>query len=323
MTHPLHGRRLSQMRLAEIRKILAETPPDEAVSAQLLRDSRAGVQKLALPAPARKSRETRRTSRHEEMLAFERNFLREEVAVIAGVDEAGRGPLAGPVTAGCVILPENTRFPGLDDSKRMTPRAREEVYDRIIHEARAWSVAVISHLDIDELGILGAALKGMRVAVRNLGITPDLVLVDGNVLPGLPCRERAIVGGDGRCLSIAAASVIAKVTRDRIMIELDGRYPGYGFAGHKGYAAAEHVAAIRSLGPSDIHRFSFHTSTTVAPPGTVRRALEQRFRSAGTLSELESAAAGVRRNSRFFEEADLDHLRGVFRECREQFSGRE
>jgi len=320
MPHPLSGKRLSILSVSDIRKLLVENPPDDAILEKLLSDSRSGVQTIARSYRGKRERISRIESHYEEMRAFERKFLREGAGVVAGLDEAGRGPLAGPVAVGCVVLPENVRFSGLDDSKKMTPKAREEMYELITAEARAWTVAVVDHLDIDELGILGAVMKGMRIAVDKLPLRPDIALVDGKSLPGLTCRERAVVDGDALCLSIAAASVVAKVTRDRIMTTLDSQYPGYGFAGHKGYGCREHIEAIRKLGPADIHRFSFHTSTSAAPPGASRAALERRLRGVETLADLERAANGIARNNSFFSEADLDYLRIVYRECRKKIA---
>jgi ribonuclease HII len=318
MPHPLYGKRLSRLSVSDIRKLLEAEPPDPATIDKLLRDPRAGVRTIARSFQEKRKKKDRIESHYDDMCAFERKFRMEGACEVAGIDEAGRGPLAGPVAVGCVVLPGDIRFPGLDDSKKMTAKAREQIYERIVAEAKAWSVAVIDHLDIDELGIHGAVMKGMRQAVEKLAIRPDVALVDGKSLPGLDCRERAIVDGDALCLSIAAASVIAKVTRDRIMVELDSRYPGYGFAGHKGYACGEHIEAIRKLGPSDIHRFSFHTATSEAPSGTVRAALERRLRGVPTLADLERAANGIARNYQFFSEEDLDYLRKVYRECRDR-----
>jgi ribonuclease HII len=147
-----------------------------------------------------------------------------------------------------------------------------------------------------------------------------MAIVDGNIAPGLACRERAIVDGDAKCISIAAASVLAKVTRDRFMVEMDARWPGYGFAGHKGYGCRSHLDAIRRLGPCEIHRFSFRPVIDDAPEGTVRAALEARFRAAGSLADLDRAARGVRRNGDHIGEATLECLREVYRECRSRFA---
>ena len=176
---------------------------------------------------------------------------------IAGVDEAGRGPLAGPVVAAAVILPEAFTYHPLDDSKRMTPEAREKAFEAITAGATAWSVASASAAEIDRNNILGAVHLAIDRALKALEPAADFALVDGRPLTACPVPHRAIVKGDRRCRAIAAASVIAKVTRDRIMRELDRRYPGYGFDDHKGYSTPDHIAALRRLGPSPIHRRSF------------------------------------------------------------------
>ena len=179
-------------------------------------------------------------------------------ATVAGVDEAGCGPLAGPVVAAAVILAPGGRWDGLNDSKQLSAETREALYARVLDEARAFAWAVLGPRAIDRLNIRRARLEAMRRAVARLRVIPSLVLVDGNVdVPGLPQRQQAVVDGDARMLSIAAASVLAKVVRDRIMDRLDRVWPGYGFARHKGYATPEHLEAIDRLGPCAIHRYSF------------------------------------------------------------------
>ena len=176
---------------------------------------------------------------------------------MAGVDEAGRGPLAGPVTAAAVMLDPARPIAGLADSKRLTAARREALEPEIQARALAWAVASASPAEIDALNILQASLLAMRRAVAALGRVPDLTLVDGNRCPTLACPVQAIVGGDGKVAAIAAASILAKVARDREMVRLAVLYPGYGLAIHKGYPTAEHLAALRALGPSAIHRRSF------------------------------------------------------------------
>jgi ribonuclease HII len=179
-------------------------------------------------------------------------------ARIAGVDEAGRGPLAGPVVCAAVILRPRARLPGLDDSKKLTPAAREDLFPRIQAQALAFCVVFLEVEDIDRLNIFHATMEGMRRAVVGLALAPERVLVDGNMLPkGLPCPAEALVGGDGRERAIMAASILAKVSRDRRMVELDAVHPGYGFAAHKGYSTPEHFAALERLGPCAQHRRSF------------------------------------------------------------------
>jgi ribonuclease HII len=180
------------------------------------------------------------------------------LATVAGVDEAGRGPLAGPVVAAAVVLAPGRKWEGLDDSKKLAPDTREEIFARVLNEARAFSWSVLGPRAIDRFNILRASLEAMRRAVGRLRVVPDLVLVDGHLLvPGIACEQRAIVDGDARLLSIAAASVVAKVVRDRIMCRLDRVWPKYGFIRHKGYATREHLEAIACHGPCPLHRYSF------------------------------------------------------------------
>lgn len=177
---------------------------------------------------------------------------------IAGVDEAGCGPLAGPVVVAAVILDPARRVNGLDDSKLLPEATREKLYARIVERALAWSVVAIEVEEIDRINIYHARMAGMLRAIMTLSIAPAFALIDGNRLPRhMPCRARAIVDGDAMIPSISAASIIAKVTRDRIMRELDARWPGYGFARHKGYSVPEHLDALQRLGPCPQHRRSF------------------------------------------------------------------
>jgi ribonuclease HII len=177
---------------------------------------------------------------------------------VAGVDESGRGPLAGPVVAAAVILEPGGRWDGLDDSKVVPPEVRERLCARVCCEARAFAWAVVGPRAIDRFNIRGASLEAMRRAVCRLRTPPEVLLVDGrDPVPGLACAQHAIVDGDARMLSIAAASVLAKVVRDRIMDRLDRVWPEYGFTRHKGYSTPEHLDALRRLGPCPIHRYSF------------------------------------------------------------------
>jgi ribonuclease HII len=179
-------------------------------------------------------------------------------ATVAGVDEAGRGPLAGPVVAAAVILEPGGRWDGLNDSKQVSAETREALYARVMQEARAFSWCVVGPRAIDYMNIRRASLEAMRRSVARLRIEPTLVLVDGHeVVPGVRLRQEAVIDGDARMISIAAASILAKVVRDRIMERLDRVYPAYGFARHKGYATREHLDAISRLGPCALHRYSF------------------------------------------------------------------
>ncbi len=187
----------------------------------------------------------------------ERRLAEAGVLRVAGVDEAGRGPLAGPVVAAAVILPVGVRLPGLRDSKLLSPRRRERLLGLIREAAVAWSVCAVLPGEIDRLNIRRAALLAMARAVGRLDPVPDWVLVDGEPIPGLAWRQTGVPRGDALCASIAAASVLAKVYRDRVMDAFDRLYPGYGFARHKGYPTEEHRAALARLGPCPIHRRSF------------------------------------------------------------------
>jgi ribonuclease HII len=180
---------------------------------------------------------------------------------VAGVDEVGRGCLAGPVTAAAVVLDPDRPIPGLRDSKLLTAAARERLHDRILRQAIAWQVVSLSVAEIDALNIHRASLAAMRTAVLSLDPPADYVLADGFALPDLPVPHQGLVKGDQRCACIAAASIVAKVTRDRLMVAMDQDDPRYGYARHKGYATAEHLAAIRLHGRTDAHRRSFRPTT--------------------------------------------------------------
>lgn len=188
---------------------------------------------------------------------YETDALARGYTVIAGTDEAGRGPLAGPVCAAAVILPKDLVIEGLNDSKKLSEKKREKLYDVILEKAISYGIAFASHEEIDEINILNASQLAMRRAVAMLDPTPDLVLVDGNIARNFPMDALPIVKGDALSMSIAAASILAKVTRDRYCAEMDAAYPEYHFAQHKGYPTKEHMELVRQLGPSPIHRKTF------------------------------------------------------------------
>ena len=193
-----------------------------------------------------------------ELWNFEHAAMEEGFSLLCGVDEAGRGPLAGPVCAAAVILPPDLELEGLNDSKKLSEKRREALYPLICEQALAYGIAFASEQEIDELNILQATFLAMRRAVGQLGLKPDLALVDGNREPDFgDIPVRTIIKGDSRSANIAAASILAKVTRDRFMLEQDAVYPQYGFAVHKGYGTQKHYAALREFGPCPIHRRSF------------------------------------------------------------------
>ena len=188
---------------------------------------------------------------------MERELHAEGIGLICGVDEAGRGPLAGPVCAAAVILPPEAELPGLNDSKKLSEKKREQLFPEIQRLALAWSVAFASVEEIEERNILGATMLAMNRAISGLSLRPELALIDGNRNREIQVPSRCVVHGDARCASIAAASILAKVSRDRLMVELAREYPQYGFEQHKGYGTKAHYAALREYGPCPAHRPSF------------------------------------------------------------------
>jgi ribonuclease HII len=191
------------------------------------------------------------------MLQIEREYWRRGVTRIGGVDEVGVGPLAGPVVAAAVILPPEVPLRGIDDSKKLSAKQRERLAREIEECALAWGVGIVEVADVDRLNVFHASLEAMRRAVQSLAVDPEQLLIDARRIPGLAIPQQSIVGGDRRSYSIAAASIIAKVARDRIMCDLDHLYPEYGFARHMGYGTPSHLEALRQFGPSPIHRRSF------------------------------------------------------------------
>ena len=194
---------------------------------------------------------------HRDFLPIEREVRAAGHHWIVGLDEAGRGPLAGPVVAAAVVLPADSHIPGLQDSKRLTARQRDVVYSRVQQQALAYGIGIISHTQIDQHNILWATKEAMLCAMRQLQRVPDMLLIDGITALPTTIAQRLLIGGDACCASIAAASVLAKVTRDQLMIAYAQAYPGYGFDKHKGYPTPEHYTRLRTYGPCAIHRVSF------------------------------------------------------------------
>lgn len=207
-----------------------------------------------------------RVTRRAGRLALEAALSRRRLGPVAGVDEAGRGCCAGPLVVAACVLGDRLHpdLADLDDSKRLSASTRERLFDVVMKRAVATSVVLIDAGRIDERGIHRCNLEGMRRAVAGLDTAPGFVLTDGFSVDGLGCQSTSVIGGDAVVASIAAASVLAKVTRDRIMVDLDERYPGYGFASHKGYGTARHARAIEELGPTDIHRMSYSNVRSAA-----------------------------------------------------------
>ncbi len=242
--------------LSDIKQELEQTDMEhmESLLFSYRNDGRIGVQRLL--SRYRKKREVflKEKQRTWEMLSYERQYAG---CIICGIDEVGRGPLAGPVTACAVILDPKKEILYLNDSKKLSEKKREELYGEIMEKAVCVAVGEADWKRIDEINILQADYEAMREAIGKLAVTPDLLLNDAVTIPGIDIRQVPIVHGDAKSASIAAASIVAKVTRDRKMLEYDRLYPEYGFASNKGYGTKEHILALKKYGPSPIHRKSF------------------------------------------------------------------
>lgn len=248
--------------IGEIRDWLSETEPNKTQLKQLREDTRAGVRKLAESYLNERERQQAEAERQAQMFAYERRAHAQGFQFVAGIDEAGRGPLAGPVVAAAVILPGRIDLPGLNDSKQVREETRERLFGLIREQAVAYGVGVVDVDYIDEHNILQATFEAARQAMRHLqadfpGVVPDYLLTDFLKIPGVTQPYEAIVKGDANSYSIAAASILAKVTRDRLMVEYAAEFPQYGFDKHKGYSSPEHMEALRTYGPCAIHRKSF------------------------------------------------------------------
>jgi len=218
-------------------------------------DKRSGVRELVAKARKRMEALEKERLRTQKMKVYEREYA--AYGAICGIDEVGRGPLAGPVVAGAVILPADCEILYLNDSKQLSEKKREELYDIIMHDATAVGIGCVSHERIDEINILQATYEAMREAINKLSVKPDILLNDAVTIPDVDIRQVPIIKGDAKSVSIAAASIVAKVTRDRMMVAYDKQYPEYRFAENKGYGTAVHIDAIKQYGPTPIHRKSF------------------------------------------------------------------
>lgn len=250
---------LTQLSLKELQAKYAD--PSATVSPQILRklqrDPRAGARRLHQMLAKRAESQKSERVRLDAMLHFECVLWKAGIVHIAGVDEVGIGPLAGPVVAAAVIFPPGVEIAGIDDSKVLDEETRNRLDVEIRGKAASVAIGLIEVEEIDRINIYQAGLQAMRTAVQALSISPQHILVDSRTIPGVTQPQNSFDKGDGINFSIAAASIVAKVFRDRLMIQMDAQYPGYGFAGHKGYATPEHQNAIRELGPCPIHRRSF------------------------------------------------------------------
>lgn len=235
----------------------SETEVSDEMLADLKNDSRSGVRKLVASYLKAQERKQKELVRLQKMWEFERALWTEGIKWVAGVDEAGRGPLAGPVVASAVILPPDFDVRGLNDSKQLKPEERKCLKERIEQEAIAVGIGIVDQVYIDQHNILQATYQAMRIAVGQLAPRPEVLLVDAVTIPGLSMPQKGIVKGDALSHSIAAASIIAKTTRDEWMLKMAEQYPQYGFEHHMGYPTPEHMEALRKWGPTPIHRKSF------------------------------------------------------------------
>ncbi len=307
---------LSTMTIAQIRAhIKSVNRPDEAYLLALEQDTRTGVRAIAEQVRKKQKAQAREKARLEQMLTIEKKLRDRGIQHIAGVDEAGRGPLAGPVVAAAVILPPDTLIPGLNDSKALSEKRRAELFEIIHNTALAIGVGKASPQEIDKYNIRNATHHAMCEALASLNISPNRVLIDGNALPGSPFPEQSVIGGDRKSLSIAAASVIAKVTRDRLMIDYHAQYPAYGFASHKGYGSADHLAALQKHGPCPIHRQSFR-GVFEARSSEDFKIFAEGIRAAMNLDQLQAIGKTIASASKHIPEDEVQALRMLFRKQR-------
>jgi len=258
---------MTRLSLAQIRQryVVELRPLDSATHAALSADPRPGAKAILDAIEKRRFANRSEGQRLRKMLRYETVLWTAGTRAIAGVDEAGMSPLAGPVAAAAVIFSPETRIPGVDDSKKLDAQTRTRLAVEIKETAVAWSVGFAEVAEIDELNIYWAGMLAMRRAIEGLAVSPEHVLVDGRRIPKLELDQKAIVGGDGKSLSIAAASILAKTARDAVMDRLDAEHPGYGFCRHKGYPVPEHIAALKRLGVTPVHRRSFgHVKSALA-----------------------------------------------------------
>ena len=311
----LRSAELENMTVAQIRDLSVDWSEEAPQWALVEKDSRAGVRRLAVQARKQWARQRAEEARRKELLQFEQRLWGRGVQRVAGVDEAGRGCLAGPVVAAAVVLPADADLPGLDDSKKLSARKREVLYDAVIAQAISTSIAGVDAPEIDQINILQASLKAMREAIGGLEVVPQHVLVDGHIRPGSSLKETALSGR--RCaISVNCRCFgAAKVYRDRLLVEADETYPDYGFAGHKGYGSPDHMAALRLNGPCPLHRRSFAPVAELLGPS--RSAAYASFvdglEAADSPAELERMARFIKGATGDLPEEELRALRALYR----------
>jgi len=309
---------LSAMTVREVCEYVAGAHPEpgDSLWVALQGDPRKGVRVLCDKLARRRDSERYALEREERMRRSEEQRWAAGDSVVAGVDEAGRGPLAGPVVAAAVVLPRELSITGIDDSKRLSAARREELLELIERDAVGIGVGVVSQSVIDEINILRATHRAMREALGGLPVAPDHVLMDGDPVPELGFEQTAINQGDRKSTAIAAASIVAKVTRDRMLVEFDEKYPGYGFARHKGYGTREHISALMRLGPCEIHRRSFHIVLDAAGGmSELYAGFKAALLAAPDPERLERIAAEIASEKERLEPYELSKLRGLYKRC--------
>jgi ribonuclease HII len=244
-------------KISEIKGRYQACSPEElpAFIESIKEDERAGVKKIGEAAGKAYQKYEEELVRLEQMRQYENTYAHK--GYVCGIDEVGRGPLAGPVVAAAVILPKDCQILYINDSKQLSAKKREELFDEIMEKAVSVGIGLVSHERIDEINILQATYEAMRMAIGKLSVTPAVLLNDAVTIPEVAIEQVPIIKGDAKSASIAAASIIAKVTRDRLMEQLDSAYPGYDFAGNKGYGSAKHIEGLKAIGPCPIHRRTF------------------------------------------------------------------
>jgi len=309
---------LSAMTVREVCEYVAGAHPEpgDSLWVALQGDPRKGVRGLCDKLVRRRDSERHAQEREERMRRSEVQRWQDGDSLVAGVDEAGRGPLAGPVVAAAVVLPRELSISGIDDSKRLTAARREELFELIGRDAVGIGVGIVSERVIDEINILRATHRAMREALAGLPAAPDHVLMDGDPVPELGFAQTAINQGDSKSTAIAAASIVAKVTRDRMLVEFDEKYPGYGFARHKGYGTREHISALMRLGPCAIHRRSFHIVLDAAGGmSELYAGFRTALLAAPDPERLERIAREIAREKERLEPYELAKLRGLYKRC--------
>ncbi len=249
----------ARMKIKDIELSIKELDANEALDKlySIREETGMSLDKLIAKYLKKKEALDKEKARYDNMCAYEKDAIKNGIEFIAGVDEAGRGPLAGPVVAAAVILPKGIFIEGLNDSKKLSYEKREKLYEIITKNALAYGIGMADEKCIDEINILNATIKAMEEAIAKLAPLPELILTDAVKLRNVAIRQLNIIRGDSLSVSIAAASVLAKVTRDRLICEMDSKYPDYGFANHKGYGTKDHIEAIKKFGICPIHRVSF------------------------------------------------------------------